>query len=95
MSILIENISKNFQRITVLSNINIEIKTGSLVALLGPSGSGKSTLLRIIAGLEKATTGRIWLEGENYTMASPQARQLGYVFQNYALFPHLTVYENI
>nr|YP_009106719.1 probable transport protein [Pseudochloris wilhelmii]AIT95486.1 probable transport protein [Pseudochloris wilhelmii] len=95
MSILIENISKTFSDIAVLKHINIEIKTGSLVALIGPSGSGKSTLLRIIAGLEKPNNGRIWLHGYNSTNLSPQERELGFVFQNYALFPNLTVYENI
>lgn len=95
MSILIENISKKFENFQVLNRINLEIKNGSLVALLGPSGSGKSTLLRILAGLETPDSGRIWLEGENTTNVPLQAREIGFVFQNYALFPHLTVSENI
>lgn len=95
MSILVENISKSFGNFKALDHINLEIKTGSLVALVGASGSGKSTLLRIIAGLEKPDQGRIWLSGRNTTFLSIQERKIGYVFQNYALFKHLTVYENI
>jgi sulfate transport system ATP-binding protein len=95
MSILVENLCKNFGNYQALDHINLEIKTGSLVALVGPSGSGKSTLLRIIAGLEKADKGRVWLGGRNATLLSVQEREIGFVFQNYALFPHLTVYENI
>jgi sulfate transport system ATP-binding protein len=95
MSILIEDLSKKFETLQVLDHINLEIRTGSLVALLGPSGSGKSTLLRIIAGLEKPKTGRVWLEGKDATQLSVQEREIGFVFQNYALFNHLTVYENV
>jgi sulfate/thiosulfate transport system ATP-binding protein len=95
MSILVENISKTFGTFQALNGVNLEIKNGSLVGLLGPSGSGKSTLLRIIAGLETADLGRIWLEGQDATTLSLQDREIGFVFQNYALFPHLTVSENI
>lgn len=95
MSILIENISKKFNDNLVLNTINLEIKSGSLVALVGPSGSGKSTLLRIIAGLEKADSGNIWLFGRKGTNIPIQHREIGFVFQNYALFEHLTVLENI
>ena len=95
MSILIENISKRFENFHALNHINLEIKNGSLVALLGPSGSGKSTLLRILAGLENPDTGRIWLDGQDTTQLPLQKREIGFVFQNYALFPHLTVAENI
>ena len=95
MSILIEDLSKNFNNFKALDHVNLEIKTGSLVALVGASGSGKSTLLRIIAGLEKPNTGRIWLAGRDSTSMSIQEREIGFVFQNYALFKHLTVYENI
>lgn len=95
MTILIENISKNFNKTRVLTHINLEIKTGSLVALVGPSGSGKSTLLRIIAGFEKPDQGRIWFSGINATNISIQQRDIGFVFQNYCLFNTMTVYENI
>nr|YP_009306382.1 sulfate ABC transporter ATP-binding subunit [Caulerpa cliftonii]AOP19286.1 sulfate ABC transporter ATP-binding subunit [Caulerpa cliftonii] len=92
MSILIENISKDFGR---LSQINLEIPTGSLVALIGPSGSGKSTLLRTLAGFETPDSGRIWFQGQNSTHLSIAQREIGFVFQDYALFPKLNVYENI
>ncbi|BEI31746.1 sulfate ABC transporter protein (chloroplast) [Bryopsis sp. KO-2023] len=95
MSILIENLSKTFDSKRVLNHINLEIQTGYLVALLGPSGSGKSTLLRIIAGFEKPNEGCIWLSGKKSTHIKIQDRQLGFVFQDYALFPHLNVFENI
>ena len=95
MSILVENISKTFGNYQALSQVNLEIKNGSLVGLLGPSGSGKSTLLRILAGLEIPDSGRIWLEGQDATKFSLQQREIGFVFQNYALFPHLTVSKNI
>ena len=95
MSILIENLSKKFYTFKALDHVNLEIKTGSLVALVGPSGSGKSTLLRVIAGLEIPNSGRIWLSGKNATSWSIQEREIGFVFQNYALFKEMTVYDNI
>jgi sulfate transport system ATP-binding protein len=95
MSILVENISKTFGSFHALDRVNLEIKNGSLVGLLGPSGSGKSTLLRVLAGLEKPDSGRIWLEGQDATNMKLQDREIGFVFQNYALFPQLSVSENI
>jgi len=95
MSILIEDLTKNFGRSLILDHINLEIKTGSLIALLGPSGSGKSTLLKLVAGLEYQDSGRIWLTGKDTNFLSIQERQIGFVFQNYALFKHLTVFQNI
>lgn len=95
MTILVENLSKNFGKYKALDQVNLEIKIGSLVALVGPSGSGKSTLLRIIAGLEVPDEGRVWLVGRDATLLSVQEREIGFVFQNYALFPHMTVYDNI
>lgn len=95
MSILVENLSKNFGKYRALDHVNLEIQTESLVALVGASGSGKSTLLRIIAGLETPDQGNVWLEGISGSLLSIQEREIGFVFQNYVLFNHLTVYENI
>lgn len=95
MSILIENLSKQFNNNIVLNHVNLEIPSGSLVALVGPSGSGKSTLLRIIAGFEQANTGTVWLFGKEATKIPIHNREVGFVFQNYALFEHLSVAENI
>lgn len=95
MSILIENISKKFGTFQALNQLYLEIQTGSLVALVGPSGSGKSTLLRIIAGLEEPDQGRIWFTGKNTTKVSVQNREIGFFFQQYALFQNMTVYQNI
>lgn len=95
MGIAIENISKQFGSFQAVEQVNLEIETGSLVALLGPSGSGKSTLLRLIAGLEAPDTGRIWLTGSDATHQSVQERNIGFVFQHYALFKHMTIRENI
>lgn len=95
MSILVENLSKTFGSFKALDHINLEIKAEGLIALVGGSGSGKSTLLRIIAGLEVPDQGRIWLSGRDATPLSVQEREIGFVFQSYALFNHMTVYENI
>ncbi|HEY9062726.1 MAG TPA: sulfate/molybdate ABC transporter ATP-binding protein [Pseudobacteroides sp.] len=95
MSIEISNITKSFDSFKALSEINLQINTGELVALLGPSGSGKTTLLRIIAGLETADSGNIIFDGEDNTRKSTQDRKVGFVFQHYALFKHMNVFENI
>ena len=95
MSIVIQNVSKKFGSFQALENINLEIPDGKLVALLGPSGSGKTTLLRIIAGLESVDDGRILFDGEDLTHVHVKQRQVGFVFQHYALFKHMTVFENI
>lgn len=91
----IENIKKSFDNETVLHHLNLSIKEGEFVTLLGPSGCGKSTLLRTIAGLIKPDEGIIHIEGKNVTNAKPKDRQVGMVFQSYALFPNMTVKENI
>jgi len=95
VGILVENVSKHFGSFKAVEQVSLEVKTGSLVALLGPSGSGKSTLLRLIAGLELPDTGKIFLTGKDATYQSVQARNIGFVFQHYALFKHRTVRENI
>lgn len=95
MSIEIQNVSKKFNQFNALNNINLHIPTGELVALLGPSGCGKTTLLRIIAGLEFADSGSILFYGEDTTARSVRDRQVGFVFQHYALFRHMTVFENV
>ena len=95
MSIAIEGVNKQFGSFTALKDINLTVPSGELVALLGPSGSGKTTLLRIIAGLEAADSGRISFNGEETTHRSVRERQVGFVFQHYALFRHLTVADNV
>ena len=95
MSIVVRNVSKRFGDFAALDDVSLEVAGGSLTALLGPSGSGKSTLLRIVAGLEHPDTGEILISGDDATDLRPQKRDVGFVFQHYAAFKHLTVRGNI
>src|SRR5580704_8330177 len=95
MSISVARITKRFGQFTALDAVDLEIPRGRLVALLGPSGSGKTTLLRIIAGLEFADSGNVQFDGKDITDRTARERQVGFVFQHYALFRHMTVFENI
>ncbi|WP_395704128.1 sulfate/molybdate ABC transporter ATP-binding protein [Aquabacterium sp.] len=95
MSIEVRNLNKRFGKTVVCDNLNLDIPAGELVALLGPSGSGKTTLLRIIAGLEVPDSGTVLFHGADATFADVRERQVGFVFQHYALFAHMTIFENV
>ena len=95
MSIVVSGINKNFGDFVALKDIDLEVPRGGLTALLGPSGGGKSTLLRIIAGLEFPDSGEVRIEGKQATWLAPQKRSVGFVFQHYAAFKHLSVYRNV
>jgi sulfate transport system ATP-binding protein len=95
MGIKVENVTKHFEEFRALDNVSIDVPDGSLTALLGPSGSGKSTLLRLIAGLEHADSGQVYLNDRDVTDMSVQERGIGFVFQHYAAFKHMTVRDNI
>lgn len=95
MNIKLENVSKKFNGVLAVDNLNIEILDGELICLLGPSGCGKSTTISMIAGLEKVSSGIIYFDGVNVNDVQAENRDIGMVFQNYALYPHMTVLENI
>jgi sulfate transport system ATP-binding protein len=95
MTIEVRNVRKRFGAFTVLDDVSVRIESGELVALLGPSGCGKTTLLRVIAGLEAPDAGRVLLSGQDATDVDVRDRQVGFVFQHYALFRHMTVFENV
>lgn len=95
MSIEVKNLSKQFGNFRALNGVSLHIETGELVALLGPSGCGKTSLLRIIAGLETPDHGSVWFSGAEATDVDVRKRRVGFVFQHYALFKHMTVFENV
>src|SRR5215472_11681601 len=95
MKISILDVSKRFGDFAALDHVNLEVESGELIALLGPSGSGKTTLLRIIAGLDWPDEGEVHFDGEDALSRSVGERNVGFVFQSYALFRHMTVFENV
>ena len=95
MDLRVANVRKEFDRFPALHDVSLEIRSGELIALLGPSGSGKTTLLRLIAGLETPTDGKVFFGDEDASMKTVQERNVGFVFQNYALFRHMTILDNI
>ena len=95
MSIKVINLKKHFNGHTAVDDVSFSVQPGEFVSLLGPSGSGKSTLLRCIAGLEEPSSGTIEIEGEDVTSVAVQDRKVGFVFQHYALFRHMSVLDNI
>jgi putative spermidine/putrescine transport system ATP-binding protein len=94
-AVALHNVTKTFDRVGVIKGISLTIEKGEFVSLLGPSGCGKTTLLRMIAGLESASSGSIFIGGRDSTSLPPEKRDIAMVFQSYALFPHLTVLENV
>src|ERR1700760_4447072 len=95
MSISLRAVTKQFGRFAALKNIDLEVPAGTLMALVGPSGCGKTTLLRVIAGLETPDEGQVLFDGQDATLWPIGARKVGFVFQHYALFRHMTVFENV
>jgi iron(III) transport system ATP-binding protein len=93
--VLITEVTKRFGRVCAVDRVSLQIEPGELVTLLGPSGCGKTTILRIVAGLETATDGRVFIGESDVTRLPPNARDVTMMFQSYALFPHLTVFENV
>ncbi len=95
MAIEARNVTKRFGDFVALDDVSVEVPSGSLTAILGPSGGGKSTLLRVIAGLETPDSGEVFISGKEATALAPQKRGVGFVFQHYAPFTHMTVFDNI
>src|ERR1700741_3958617 len=95
VAIALESVSKRFGKAEAVRDVTLEIGEGEFFSLLGPSGCGKTTLLRMIAGFEQPTTGKVIIAGKDMTRVPPHKRSVNMVFQNYALFPHLTVFDNV
>src|SRR6266851_1275736 len=95
MSIELKHVSKQFGDVVAVNNVSFSVKDGELLALLGPSGGGKTTVLRLIAGLEVPTEGDIFVRGQRVNNIKVQKRNIGFVFQNYALFQNMTVFKNV
>jgi sulfate transport system ATP-binding protein len=95
MSIELKGVTKRFGRVAAVNNVTFSVKEGELMALLGPSGGGKTTVLRMIAGLEMPTSGDVFIRGRRVNNLSVQQRNIGFVFQNYALFKNMNVFKNI
>lgn len=93
--VVLDRVTKKFGKFIAVNEVSLSIEKGEFVVLLGPSGCGKTTTLRIIAGLEFPTSGRVYIDGEDVTFKEPGARDVGMVFQDYAIYPHMTVFENI
>ncbi len=94
-SLYLRQISKKFDNDYVLNDFNLEISAGEFVAILGPSGCGKTTTMRIVAGLEQANSGKVLIDNNDVTGLAPKERDIAMVFQSYALYPHMTVFQNI
>ncbi len=94
-ALAIESVTKSFGAVAVLTDVSLEVADGEFMVLLGPSGCGKSTLLNVIAGLESADAGRIWIDGEDVTAREPRDRNIAMVFQSYALYPTMSVRQNM
>jgi putative spermidine/putrescine transport system ATP-binding protein len=95
MDLSIQEATKYYGTFKAVDNVNLDVNKGEFLTILGPSGSGKTSLLKLIAGFEEVSSGAIYLNGQNITKKKPYERDIGMVFQNYALFPHMTVAENI
>src|SRR5262249_41470359 len=93
--LVVDGLTKTYDSVNALSDVDLAIDAGQFVTLLGPSGSGKTTLLMLLAGFTAPTRGRIYLDGRDITQLDPEERDFGFVFQGYALFPHLSVADNI
>ncbi|MDY2946264.1 ferric ABC transporter ATP-binding protein [Mannheimia varigena] len=93
--LVLKNVTKSFGKATVINNLNLSIPKGKMITLLGPSGCGKTTVLRLVAGLESPTSGQIFIDGEDVTQSSIQNRDICIVFQSYALFPHMSIGDNV